>query len=158
MRRTLQALVILGLAANAHAGIVVAFTQSTYTAQPGDLVHFTGAITNTGSDEIFLNGDQAPPPGSDFNVNDFFFVTVPTSLASGESTGTIDLFDVQVGNPPYGFYSATYEIFGGATSDSGDFLAQAEFGINVVPEPGSAMLLGIGVALGAACKKRFRRR
>jgi hypothetical protein len=37
-------------------------------------------------------------------------------------------------------------------------LAQAEFGINVVPEPASAMLLAIGVALGAVWKEKFRHR
>ena len=55
-------------------------------------------------------------------------------------------------------YGGSYLLYGSANDEANDLLASANFSVNVVPEPGSAMLLAIGVALGAAWKKRLGRR
>lgn len=158
MRRIAQLTFAAALAAfTAQAGIVITFDQSTKTVQPGDLVHFTGVIANTGSDEVFLNFDGFTPPPGDFTLNDQF-INVPLSLLGTTDTGSIDLFDLQVGSPAFGFYGGSYLLYGSANDEANDLLASANFSVNVVPEPGSAMLLAIGVALGAAWKKRLGRR
>jgi hypothetical protein len=144
-------------ASSAQAGILLTFDQPFQVAQPGDLLHFSGLITNTGADEVFLNADSFTPLSPDFTLNDQFFATVPASLLGGTDSGPIDMFDIQVGNAPFGIYGGSYSLQGGANADAGGELAVAEFSIEVVPEPGTAGLLGLSAAFAFGFL-RLRRR
>jgi hypothetical protein len=144
-------------ASTAQAGIVITFDRAVQIAQPGDLLQFTGTIANTGPDEVFLNTDPMTPPVGDFTLIDQFFANVPISLLGNTDSGPIDLFDIQVGNPPYGLYTGEYVLKGGADSNADDLLAVAGFAVEVVPEPGTVGLLGIAGIAGIAYR-RLRRR
>jgi hypothetical protein len=114
-------------------------------------------IANNGSDEVFLNGSDPTAPIGDFTLNDQFFVTVPPSLPGGANSGSIDLFDIQVGSPAYGIYTGSYFLLGGADGGASENLAGADFTIEVVPEPGTAGLLGLSAAFAFGFL-RLRRR
>src|SRR5690242_13500714 len=96
-------------ALSAHAAIVVAFDQQTQFAQPGDLVHFTAVISNTGASDVPLDFDATPGLTVDFTINDFFFDNVPLFVPANSDSGDILLFDVQVGAPPFGLYTGHYD-------------------------------------------------
>jgi hypothetical protein len=159
MRKTLQVLTLALAASSAHAGIVLTFDNPFQLANPGDLLHFTAVISNTGPDEVFLNQDAPNPPAGNFTVDDFFFVNVPISLLGGTDSGSINLFDILVGPNPYGFYIGSYDLSGGADSNATDFLTTAEFSIQVVPEPATAVLIGLSTVLSVLWRRsRLRMR
>jgi hypothetical protein len=140
--------------AAAQAGIVITFDQPSQTAQWGDLLVFKGVISYTPPDvgEIFLNNDEFTGLPVDFTTISQFFANVPVSLLSGGTSGDIELFDVQVVVPAFGHYTGTYKLFGGANSDAQDPLAQADFSIQVVPEP-SSFLLFVGAVVPVALRR-----
>jgi hypothetical protein len=136
-------------ALSARAAIVVAFDQQNQRAQPGDLLHFTAVISNTGIDEVPLDFDQIPGLPPEFTINDFFFDNVPLSVLGHSDSGDILLFDVQVGAAAYGHYTGNYELFNNSVGP----LTSQDFSIQVVPEPATFTLFAAaGLAL------YFRRR
>jgi hypothetical protein len=157
MRKLLLILTLSLAATSAHAGIILTFDNPLQVANPGDLLHFTAVIANNGPDEVFLNQGAPNPPVGNFSLDDMFFVTVPISLLGGTDSGSILLFDLQVGPNPYGLYNGSYDLSGGADGNATDFLATAEFFVQVVPEPATAGLIGIS-AVFAAGFARLRRR
>jgi hypothetical protein len=147
-------------AAGARADIVIALDDPDQTGTPGETLNFFGTITNASSDTnpadaIYFNSDSLNLALSDATINDNFFAAYfPISLVGGQSSGDIDLFDVVLANPetdPFGTYSGTYELLGGAdggTQTAEDVLAQVDFSVDVepapssVPEPSALVLLG----------------
>ena len=60
------------------------------------------------------------------------------------------MFTVTVDQPYTGLLgpqSGTFTVFGGVDGDAQDNLGQAEFSVDVMPEPGTAVLLGLALTL-----------
>ncbi|MGD0445997.1 MAG: hypothetical protein ABSA39_18840 [Edaphobacter sp.] len=156
--KTLLCTLILATLATAAAKadtITVTFDQANQTATPGETLQFFGTITNDSADTIFLNSDDPDLNGLSLTVDDQFFNTVPVSLAPGESSGDIELFDVSVSNPLVdapGTFSGAYTLFGGADGNAQDNLGTEDFSVTTnspVPEPAPVLLLLTGAL--AAC-------
>ena len=165
------------VAAGARADIVITLDDPNQTGNPGETLNFFGTITNTSSDTdpadaIYLNGDSLNLALTDATINDNFFAAdFPISLAGGQSSGDIDLFDVVLADPesdPFGSYSGTYGLLGGmdgGAQTAQDNLAQVSFSVDVepasapaVPEPSTLVLLGAELALLAFMDRLIRAR
>ncbi len=133
-------------------------------------VAFDATILNpSATDTIYLNGDASSTSSPLLTVDDSpFFLDAPLSLAPGESSGPLELFDVTLSSAaPVGTYSLNaFSIIGGA--DGGTFadfsdIADATFSVTVkprvisVPEP-DALLLTLGGLIAAAASLGMRRR
>lgn len=166
----LLALAVLA-AAGARADIVITLDDPNQTGNPGETLNFFGTIANTSADTnpadaIFFNSDGFTLALTGATINDNFFAPdFPVSLAGGQSSGDIDLFDVVLANPatdPFGTYSGTYVLLGGAdggAQTAQDNLGQVNFSVNmepavsVTPEPSLILLVGAILVVLA-----FRRR
>lgn len=163
MKRFLVCLVLLGLdAVSAHASAIV-FDLSAQTAIAGDTLVFTGILSNGGLTTVYLNSAQLNLAGNAFTA-DFinpFNNNVPFWLDPGQSTSSIELFDVIVNNPftdPLGAYDGTYKLLGGIDSDAQDVFGSADFSVTVnaafaVPEP-SLMGALVGGLVGLMALRR----
>lgn len=101
---------------------------------------------------------------SDYTLTDNF-ANLPISLAAGQSSADLDLFDITLASTvPAGVYRGTYGLIGGEDGGTGtgmDNLGQASFSVAVkaaplVPEPGTAALFGIGLGSVLAARKLLR--
>ncbi len=137
--------------------VTIVFDQPNQMGLPGQTLEFFGTITNHTGGTVFLNNDDLNLAGLSFSINDQFFNTVPISLAPGQSSGDIELFDVMVANPLLdapATYLGIYALFGGADGDAQDNLGSASFSVNTTPEPaGFFLLLGV-LAILAPISKR----
>lgn len=151
----LGVLFLLAAASAQGASISFNFDSSLIYAQAGDTVTFSGKITNTGMGTVYLNGDNYTFP---LPVDDTpFFLNVPPLLMAGGSYSG-PLFDVMV---PFatanGLYVGSFSVIGGDSSASSDVLATRDFGVRVVPEPGTTGLVLLTLAT-AVCLRRSRAR
>ncbi|HYP06439.1 MAG TPA: PEP-CTERM sorting domain-containing protein [Bryobacteraceae bacterium] len=135
------------------ASIEVTLDSSLQSAEPGDVVTFTGTIENTGVDTVYLNGFSSTFPLG--GVDDSAFFLLPASLAPfGTASGP--LFSVMIpGGAALGLYAGTFNVLGGDTPTSFDLLATQTFAVNVVPEPSSA-LLALGGVFALILRRRTR--
>ena len=145
--------------------LFVTLTPSTLTGAPGDLLQFSGTITNTTNATVFLNADGFNLTGLDSSAIDDtpFFVNAPLFLDPNASTANIGLINISI---PLGFtlgnYGGTFQIFGGATADDQTLIGSVDFTAQVqaasgVPEPSSFSLLALSgtlLTLGYYRKKR----
>lgn len=155
-------LVILLAASTARASVVtVVLDSSVLFGLPGDVLSFTGTLTNTTDAVVWLNGDspnlpsQIPP--SAFDDSPFFANTPSGFLVADGTSGDIGLFNVTIpAGLADGQYGGTFEILGGADSDSQDVLEDSPVSFTVgvgqqtssVPEPGTLALLAAGLVVG----------
>ena len=144
---------LLGLAATAQAATLnVSFSPDTLFASPGGTVQFSGSLTNTTDATVFLNGDSFTfdIPNA---VDDFPFLSdAPISLGPNASSGIFSFLNITVpGDQATGTYNGVFTVSGGADPSTLDSVGSAPFHLVVnpvvgVPEPGSALLLGVGLA------------
>jgi hypothetical protein len=116
----------------------------------------TVVAPSTNSADVFLNEDS-------FNVDapltlddDGFFLGFPLSLSPGDSfTGL--LFTVFLPtSTSNAIYNGSFSILGGPDGSSANVLADVQFEVSTVPEPGTILMLGAGLPGLAAMIRRKR--
>ena len=131
-------------------------TPAVGSASQGHSFQFFADLVNNSSSTVYLNGY-----GFSFNAagitddsSDNFINNTPLSLAAGEDSGPLDLFDLTIANAVTpGSYAGTYTFY--ADSSNTDMIGQENFNFTVtpsgaaapVPEPPffqMAALLGLG--------------
>ena len=143
-----------------RADLVFTLDPAQRTVTQGAEAFFTGTLTNTGTDELFLNSidfNADPQLSGDSLV---FLNNAPISLQASGTAGdsyTGLLFGVTTGSStPFGDYIGSATISGGADSSTYDELGTQYFKVTVaaapVPELGSfqistvlAVICGLGV-------------
>lgn len=143
-------LATLGAApAAASSALMISFDQPDQIAMPGQLLQFSGTITNLTGQTMFLKSDDANLSGLSLALLDEFFTNVPHLLAPsgqmGDSSGDITLFLVDVRAPlldPPSTYLGLYTLLGGADAEAQDTLGIAGFTvITATPEPSTIYLM-----------------
>ncbi len=135
----------------ARADAVLTYTSSTLSTAAGGTVEIDGTLTNTGTYDLYLNGDTVSPLSPGLTADDSpFMLFGPMFLAAGDSfTGAF--IDVTAdATTPSGSYSGTYTIQGGTDSDTFDDIATADFTLDVgspTPEPNPFLLLATGLTI-----------
>jgi len=148
----------------------VTLDQPTLTVPVGTTeVTFTGTISNPSTtDTVYLNGDNSTTSSTLLAVDDTPFSTfiIPVSLGPGENSGDIELFNVLLDpSTPAGIYTGVYTLSGGPDGGAGtDFsdLVDIPFTIDVesavpAPEPGSYLMLGLGLLAIGLLRRRNRK-
>jgi hypothetical protein len=157
----LRNLVVIGVVLVAlrttQAAVIFNLTPSVLNTSPGGTVEFTGTLTNTGSTEVFLNGDSASLLSPFLTLDDTpFFANAPLSLAAGGGSYSGPFFDVIVDPTALpNIYSSSFTIQGGADSNAFDNLATRSFEVVVtsVPEPKVLPVVLMGLLLIALGKR-----
>jgi hypothetical protein len=140
-------LCIIG-ASRTSADLIFTLSPSTMAANPGGSAIFSGTLSNTGPDLLFLNGiDFAFDGGAGaFLSGDSnpFFANIDGIYPSGFSQSNTPIFGVNVDISALpGTYTGTATIKGGPNDPSdNDPLASQAFTVNVLatPEPGTLAL------------------
>ncbi len=169
MKTLLNILVVAALAATgAMADITVTFDLPHQIGNAGDTLQFFGVISNTGSDTVFLNGDNPNLAGTSFTTVSKID-NVPFWLDGDTNSDNIELFCVTVSDPLTdvpGIYRGTYNLVGGIDGSAQDNLVTVPFDVTLpgasVPEPSVPSLLGAELAalllgLAMTCRLRWRR-
>jgi hypothetical protein len=150
---------VLLAACTARAGVVTMVLDSPELyGMPGDVLAFSGTLTNTTDADVWLNADNynLPTGFGPGTIDDSpFFDNTPSGyLAANGTSGDIGLFNITIPSPlADGDYGGTFTILGGADIESQDVLASVDFTVGVrqeansVPEPGTLPLVGFGALL-----------
>jgi|ERR1035441_22457 hypothetical protein len=138
------------------ATISLGLDAPTQITTPGSFITFSGTITDTGSDEVFLNGASVTLPYFELNYDlTPFFTLSPPSLSSGDSWSG-NIFTVAIsGVATPGDYFGSLSIEGGDDSSTYDDLADQSFQVTVsdVPEPAPVFFVIPAIALFIAMGK-----
>jgi hypothetical protein len=162
--KPMHLILICGCALLARADTVdITLQESTLAGAPGSVLEFFGNLTNTTGSDVFLNADNFNLTGlplSSIDDSPFFDNTPSGFLGPLASSGLIGLFNITI---PAGFaagsYDGTFQILGGGTVDdqtvvgSADFTAQVTSTTSTTPEPGSMVLVLIGLVLAAVAAR-----
>jgi hypothetical protein len=153
---------LLAAVAAAHGStlLTVSFSIPTQSGNPGDLLQFSGSLTNNTGSTVFINSDSFTFAISGAVDDSPFLTNAPISLPAFGSSGSFEFLQVLIPlSQPGGTYDGTFDVLGGASDTQQDLLGSAAFHVTVnsaspsVPEPQSLILMAAGVAALA-----FRRR
>jgi hypothetical protein len=146
----------------ARADATLTFTPSTLSTTPGGTVEFDGTLTNTGTFDLYLNGDSFDLEYSDLTVDDSPFIfSGPMLLSAGESFSGAFIDVTADAATPSGSYSGTYTIQGGTDANTFDDIAMEDFTIDIgamtpISEPNPFLLLATGLAIIALVRSARR--
>lgn len=145
----------------------ITLTDTNQTVVAGTtVVEFFGTITNPTADTIYLLSDTISSSGDSVLDDSPFDNNAPLSLGAGDSSGLIELFDLDIPGTAPASYTGYFEIDGLSDADiaAGNYLtydlANVTVTVNVVspvtatPEPTTFLLLGCGMALLCLLKWR----
>jgi hypothetical protein len=159
LRNAVLAIAALGVLAGstAHASdIAITLDTSVFSAAPGDTITVSGYLTNLDNAQVDLIGCTPTLLGL-FTVDcSPFFANAPFFLNPLEVTSSFDMFTVTVQSPftdPFARYSGIFTVDGGIDNGGSSddvVIGQTAFSVDVVPEPGTAGLLGMVAAVGIA--------
>jgi hypothetical protein len=156
----------------ARAGILsLTFDSTPIIAGPGDTINFSGTATNLANVVVDLNSCSIFLPGqfTTDNCAIFFGPTgAPLTLSAAGDSGDSAHFEMFVVNvnspfaPPFGLQPpGTFTIIGALEDPAGILpdtnLVQANFQVDVVPEPGTAALLALAFPVALALRRRATR-
>jgi len=150
---------IVMCATSAYGGVLTFdLTATTLSVLPGGTIEFTGTLTNTEANTVYLNGDVAILLYTGLSLDDSpFFSNSPLFLLSGASY-VGPFFDVTADAAAIpGSYTGSYTIQGGLDANTFDNVATRGFTVNVagVPEPKSYHLLMAGLLIIAGIRSMF---
>ena len=137
MRRLYRLAVMLGLAAgvSSAASVGFGFAAANMGGAADSQVLYYGTITNNDVSTVFLTSESVAVNG--FTIDDSAFTgSLAGPLGAGASTGLAALFAAIVpsaGSNPYGTFTGSYSLLGGANPGDTDLLASASFVLQVVP-------------------------
>jgi len=125
----------------AYADVILNLAPSTLNVRPGGTIEFIGTLTNTGTTDVYLNGDLSSLPYMELSLDDTpFFADSPLFLSAGGSYNG-PFFDITADASAIpGSYTGSYTVQGGADSNAFVNLASQDFTVDVgssasVPEP-----------------------
>jgi hypothetical protein len=147
-------------ARRAQAQLLFTLDNPVQAGLPGQTLTFSGTLTNSGTSEIFLNGDNFSLGGTGLTLDDTPFVDgAPFSLAANESfSGSLFTVAIDSSAPFPQSGAGTFSIVGGVDDTAQDILASAPFQIGVTaPEPGALGLSMAGVAVLGILTARRRK-
>jgi hypothetical protein len=154
--------IFLAAAAACQAGTVfnVSIIPDTFTGNPGDVLPFFGTLLNNTGSEVFINSDSFTFAIGGALDDSPFLTNAPLSLGAFGSSGSFEFLTVTIplGHAP-GAYDGVFTVLGGATDVASDSLGSAAFHVDVnstAPEPGSVLLVALGIA-GVSWLGRRRR-
>jgi hypothetical protein len=116
----------------------------------GDIIQFSGSLTNNTADTVFINSNSftfAIPAAVDDSP---FLNNAPFFLVGFGSSALFEFLDVTI--PPAqaaGTYDGFFTVQGGLTESTMDPIGDTAFQVTVnstAPEPGSLLLMAAGLA------------
>jgi len=156
---------VLAAAWSARADAIdISLDSPMLSGTSGDVLQFSGTLTNTTGSVVYLNADSFDSTLPDASTIDDspFFNNAPLFLGASGTSGDIGLFNIAIlGSFAPGTYTGTFTLLGGAGPDSQDILGSADFTVVVnqttgVPEPATLPLLGAGMSALLAWKRTRR--
>lgn len=159
LRYSLILAIMLCLPVLTRADLIFTLDKPIQSGKPGDILTFTGSLINLNGPTLFLTGDTFTLDGVGLTLDDTpFLLNARPSLDSGDSfTGTLFTVLIDPSALPQ-ISEGGFQILGGNFSGDQTTLANKDFLVSVVPEPGS-MAFATGL-LGTTilCFRRRNRR
>jgi|SRR5579872_4770444 len=154
MRNLLITFFGLAMACQATAVMTVTFSPMIVTGAPGQTVGIFGTLTNNAGTTQFINGDTFNLTGLSGADDSPFLNNAPFSLGPGATSASFQFLAETIPTAPVGLYNGTFTVTGGADSNAQDNLGTGNFGVNVIPEPSTMLLLGGALIAGWIRRRR----
>jgi hypothetical protein len=160
MRKLLTIFFGLAIGCQASSVFSVTFTPATLSGLPGDVLSFSGTLTNNDLvNTQFINSDSFALAGFTVDTTPFL-IFAPISLGPGATTALFQFLTVTIpNNQTPGTYTGTFTAIGGLDGGLGtaqDSLGTGSFTVDVssAPEPSTLALLLGGAVLIAGKRRR----
>jgi hypothetical protein len=166
LKRCLPFFLLAALSLSTAGASTIDFTidDPNQSGLPGQTLHFFGIITNTGAVDVFINTININFNGPGLPSFDLIDVFPFPILGPGEDTGSIELFQIGIGDPfPSQFttYTGAITLLGGIDEFAQDILTDPSVAFSltarnpdvVIPEPATLGLCALSLGLLAASRR-----